>query len=401
MKQHGLFPVLATKPFLLLWLAEIFSQVAFYMLNFLVVFVVFELTNSSTAVSGIVLTFTIPAMLFGILAGAYVDRWDKKAVLLTTTLLRAVLSVLLALSYRNVALVYMFTFLLSLVTQFFIPAEIPMIPLLVRREHLLSANALFGMGVQGSILVAFALSGPFLILFRKTYIFLILALFFLAASALVYFIRVPRRRTYEEETTSTNLYIKDELMKTFAVISNTKAIYRSLFLLGFSQILLLIIAVIGPSFANEILKLDAEGFLLLFVTPAALGMVVGAVAIGNFLFSASRSILITTGLFTAGGTMALLPFASQEVFVLLPILAIILGFANALIFVPANTIVQENTSDALRGKVYGALNALSGLASLLPVILTGSLSDIFGVSKVIVGIGVAILAVAVVYVFSQ
>lgn len=190
-------------------------------------------------------------------------------------------------------------------------------------------------------------------------------------------------------------------MKTFAVISNTRAIYQSLFLLGFSQILLLIIAVIGPSFANEILKLDAEGFLLLFVTPAALGMVVGAVTIGNFLFSASRSRLIITGLFTAGGTMALLPFASQEVFVLLPILALILGFANALIFVPANTIVQENTSDALRGKVYGALNALSGLASLLPVILTGSLSDIFGVSKVIVGIGVAILAVAVVYVFSQ
>ena len=70
MKQHGLLPVLATKPFLLLWLAEIFSQVAFYMLSFIVAFVVFELTNSSTAVSGIVLTFTIPAILFGILAGA-------------------------------------------------------------------------------------------------------------------------------------------------------------------------------------------------------------------------------------------------------------------------------------------------------------------------------------------
>jgi hypothetical protein len=60
----------------------------------------------------------------------------------------------------------MMTFGVSLVTQFFIPAETPIIPLLVRKELLLSANALFGMGIYASIFLAYALSGPLLFIFE-------------------------------------------------------------------------------------------------------------------------------------------------------------------------------------------------------------------------------------------
>jgi len=77
---------------------------------------------------------------------------------------------------------------------------------------------------------------------------------------------------------------------------------------------------------------------------------------------------------------------------LLVVLAFILGLANAFVFVPSNTILQEETSDELRGKIYGVLNALVGLFSLLPILLVGSLSDIIGVDKVIIGIGVVLVS---------
>ena len=73
------------------------------------------------------------------------------------------------------------------------------------------------------------------------------------------------------------------------------------------------------------------------------------------------------------------------------ILAFLLGFSNSLVFVPANTILQEKTTEAFRGKVYGFLNTFVGLLAILPIIIVGSLADLIGVSVVIVGIGALLL----------
>ena len=80
---------------------------------------------------------------------------------------------------------------------------------------------------------------------------------------------------------------------------------------------------------------------------------------------------------------------------LLIVLAFILGLANAFVFIPANTILQEKTADAVRGKIYGVLNTAIGLCSLLPIIIVGSLSDLIGVGRVIIGIGLILLVIGV------
>jgi len=76
-------------------------------------------------------------------------------------------------------------------------------------------------------------------------------------------------------------------------------------------------------------------------------------------------------------------------------LAFILGVANSLVFVPANTMLQEKTTEEFRGKVYGFLNAFIGVLSLLPVIIVGGLADLIGVGAVITGIGLFLLVVGI------
>ena len=73
------------------------------------------------------------------------------------------------------------------------------------------------------------------------------------------------------------------------------------------------------------------------------------------------------------------------------VIAFTLGAANALVFVPANTMIQEHTTDEFRGKIYGLLNSIVGALSLFPIIIAGGLSDILGVSNVITGIGIIII----------
>lgn len=424
MNSH-IFRVLSNKRFSLLLLAEVFSQVAFNMMNFILLLVVFKLTRSNAAVSGIVLSFTIPAIFFGLLAGAYVDKWNKKSVLFWTNAVRAFLLLILAFLHTNLFLVYPLSLGIAIVTQFFIPAETPIISLVVPKKLLLSANALFGMGLYGSILVAYALAGPFLILFGQRNVFIFLAFFFLLAAFFISLVKISHFKKEGQENNiqgwPLGLNVKEEIKTAFRIMAKTKAIYQSLFLLTLSQVLILILAVIGPGFAHQVLGIEVNQLPLLFVTPAALGMVVGAIVIGHFFHNAPRRKMASIGLFLGALTVALLPYGSKvasrdivlainaylprflviDILHIVVFLAFVLGFANALMFVPSNTVLQEKTSDEQRGKMYGTLNSLVGIFSLFPIIIVGEMADIFGVSRVLTGVGIGLFILWILRVVSK
>ena len=185
MKNNLILKALAVQPFLLLILSEFFSQFSMNLFNFILLIVVFAVAKSNLAVSGVVIAFTLPAILFGILAGVLVDRWNKKNVLFMSNVLRGLLLLPLIFLQGDLLSIYLITFSVSLITQFFIPAETPIIPVLVGRKLLLSANAIFGMTMYISIFLAYALSGPILYIFGKTNVFVFTSLLFFIAALFV------------------------------------------------------------------------------------------------------------------------------------------------------------------------------------------------------------------------
>lgn len=411
--RNDVFRALQERSFAYLWIGEIFAQISINLFNFFLILIVFKMTHSNTAVAGIVISFTIPAIIFGSLAGAFVDRWNKKIVLLSTDLIRAILLVLLALLVHHLAAIYIISFLVAIVSQFFIPAETPIIPLLVKPKHLYSANALFGIALYGSILVAYVLSGPVILFFGDVTTLVLLAVSMLLGALFISFIRtshMKNQKTVSELKVDKSTILSD-IKRTVALLSKTKILYRSLFLLALSQIIILIVATIAPGYATTVLKIKVEEFPLLFVAPAALGVLVGALGLINFFHKVAKEKLATIGVFMSGIAVLLLPFGSRvasrefihDINAFLPrllwinsihimvVLALILGIANALVFVPSNTLVQEETNDEVRGKVYGVLNSAVGIFSLLPIIIVGGLSDLIGVSAVITGLGVILL----------
>src|SRR6266480_5811991 len=214
--------VLKNKSFFSLWLSEIFSLTGFHMVNFLLILIAFSLTNSNTAVSGVVLAFSIPAILFGVVAGIYVDRWNKRQVLFVTNAVRFFLVILLGLFFKNLPVLYSVTFAVAIVTQFFIPAETPIIPLLVEKKHLLFANALFSLAWFGAALIAYALSGPLLSFFGTTYALFIIAGFFLIAAFCVLGIQYTHHTISQNQGVSEHVFT--QIKKTFQIIFETKNI---------------------------------------------------------------------------------------------------------------------------------------------------------------------------------
>jgi MFS family permease len=410
------FQALSNRNFLLLWLSELFSQIAMNMMNFILLLVAFQLTRSNTAVSAVVLAFTVPAIVFGILAGVYVDRWNKKYVLIVTNVLRMFLVGLLAFLHSNLLAVYLVTFIVSIVTQFFIPAETPLIPQLVSRDQLLSANALFSMAWFGSVFIAYSMSGPILIFLGEKNALLLLSLTYLCAAIFAYLLKDPYEKTRGKALFArVKVSFFNEIQVALKTIIQTRNVAHAFFLLTLSQIFTLIIAIVGPGYGTEVLHIKVNEFPIYFVVPAVVGMATGAVIITRYFKRFSRHKIATLGLFLGGGAIFFLPqhahvqkhsfiaFINTHLFAtnpfdtihILVVLAWILGMANAFMFVPSNTLVQEHTPESQRGKVYGALSTVVSLASLLPVIAVGSLADIFGVRLVLVAISVILLLIGI------
>jgi MFS family permease len=419
MNENLILKTLRIKPFVFLILSEFFSMFANNLLNFALLIVVFSISKSNTAVAGVVMAFTLPSVLFGIWAGVMVDRWNKKWVLFMTNILRGLFLIPLIFLHGSLLWVYLFTFCVSIVTQFFIPAETPIIPLLVNKKLLLSANALFGMGIYASTFLAYALSGSFIDLFGTANIFLILTIIYLISAGFILLIRASKSRIEPKINEGVLPGFRQEAKMVLRLVSKNKNLYHALFLLCLSQIIILMFAAIGPGYATQVLKIRIESFPVLFVTPAIIGVVCGALIIGSFLHKVSRTLLTKFGLYLMGISILFLPYGSKvesraiiqtinsylphiltvNVLHIMVFLAFVLGFAIAFVFIPANTILQEEAGDEIRGKIYGLLNTFVGIMSVIPVILVGGLADIFGVKIIVTGVGVVVLVFAMIRTF--
>src|SRR5947209_6239803 len=132
--------VLKNRSFLLLWLAQLLSQIGFNAANYGVIAFVTAITHSTELVGLAIVSFTLPAVPFSLLAGAYVDYLNKRLVLWVTNALRAVATGLIVVALlwnpHTVIPLYFLAFVISLITQFFIPAEASAIPLLVDKKDL-------------------------------------------------------------------------------------------------------------------------------------------------------------------------------------------------------------------------------------------------------------------------
>src|SRR5438874_11968947 len=90
--QSSMLTVLKNRNFVKLWSAQLTSQTAQQIINYALVLAVQNATGSSTAVSGIIVSFTVPAILFAAIAGVFVERNSKKTMLVLTNIARGALA---------------------------------------------------------------------------------------------------------------------------------------------------------------------------------------------------------------------------------------------------------------------------------------------------------------------
>lgn len=418
---NDILKVLKIRPFFFMMASEFFSQFAFNMQNFALIFIVFGLTRSNTAVSGLILSFTIPAILFSLISGVYVDRWNKRNVLLNANLIRAFLLLFLTITSLHLGFIYAIVFLIAIATQFFIPAESSIIPHLVPKRLILSANAIFSLGLYGTMVAGYVFSGPILFWLGRSNTMIFLSLLFFVSAFFILFMSIPSYKKWKEammaKSADGSLSLARETTEIFSFVRRAKRVMQSLLMLIIAQATIFMFAVLAPGYVTTVLDVEIESLSWIIIAPAALGMGFCALVLGCFGKRFSLKWLSVLGFMIAGIALILLPFGNKVTsreFVLtlntyLPhiltitmlhiivVLAFIIGIAIALVLIPSNATIQLETGNHIRGRVYGFLNALIGAVSLLPVALAGGFADIFGVASVITVFGILLLTVSILF----
>lgn len=410
--SNVLVEVLKVKAFRYLWLAQVISQITVNMLVFVLGVLIYAQTNSNTAVSILYLTVGVPAALFGIFSGALVDRFNKKTLLIFTTLIRALFICLLLWTRTNLFTIFLLSASISIASQFFVPAEAALIPNLVGNELLLPANSLFTLTFYSAIIGGFVAGGPLLDLLGWQVLLIVLTALFLVAALLL--ILMPG------ETESKKLshgFTFTELTRDVAVglrfIYQSIKVRNAILLLLLSQAVIAIFATLGPGFADKILFIKLTDASILILGPAALGMIIGALGLSQLRTHFSKRKLINTSILLSGFLLifvAQLAYSPKYTFArvlhpwILPLVVgsfFLLGLVNSLIDVTCNTILQENTTEEVRGRVYGVLSSLIGGVAIIPVIISGIFADLYGVATIVLLIGLILVALGIFTSFSS
>lgn len=391
--------VLKNHNFLKIWSAQLTSQLAANLLNFALIIKVYDLAAqtryANIAVSLLILAFGLPSIIFAVLAGAYVDHWDRKKVLVISNAARAVIVLSFLLFQNNLLFLYAGVFAVSVFSQFFTPAEGAALPRLVDKKHFLTANSLFLFTLYGSFAVGYSLAGPIIAIWGSSSVYWVTAASFVFAAAMCMGLPNLRAQLEHQSFKQINKYVFSTIRTNFRAILTNKSLVLPIANLTIAQAMLGVLAVLAPAIAILLFNQSLANVSFKIIVPAALGMVIGAVVVGNFLKHIEKTKIIDLGIVIAAVMLVSLSFVPKLNKVtffsaIVVVIALVLGFANGLVSVSAQTLLQLNSTDEARGKIFGTLNMMMNIAAIVPVFLAGITADLVNPLSVLTASGVLI-----------
>ena len=185
------FSVFRNRSFTLMWIGQLVSSAGSALTSLAASILVYRATGSAISVGLMLMATALPTLFVGLIAGVFVDRYDRRRIMMTADLTRMVLVCLLPLLIPfNIAFLYILVALSSAVGQFFDPAYASVLPEVATDEELAAANSMMAISSIGAQAIGFAGAGMLASLFTLNVAFYVDGLTFLISALCIFLIRV-------------------------------------------------------------------------------------------------------------------------------------------------------------------------------------------------------------------
>ncbi len=369
-----------------LWLGQAISSTGDQFTFLALIIVMTQLTGSASAVGILLMVMTVPRFLLGMAAGVFVDRWDRKRLLVFSDAIRGIFSLCLILvaTKEHVWMVYPIAFVVSTVGVFSMPARNAVMKQILKPEELVSANILSQTTVTITMVAGSALAGVVVGIFGAAPAFAFDALTFFASAALVAMMTIEHIAKIVAKGQRGSAFWS-EFKDGLAFVATSRIVM--------GMLLVLTVFALASGAANALFA----PFLLntLQATPAqvgvvnaaqGVGMILGGLLAAAFVARLRPNLVIAGGLAAFGVFLALISLTTSYLVVLF--LLFMIGVVSTPLNATLAALMQKVVPLEKMGRVAGTMNTSQSVANLAAMGSAGILADAIGPRLVVIGAGI-------------
>ena len=387
--------LLKNRDFLILTLVIFIGQAASAFLVLALIVSVFKQTGSNFGVSGIILSFALPAFLLMAISGLVADLFDRKIIIVFANTFIALVVLLILISKQAVYASIPLAFLYFAGNSFFIPASSAATAQLVKKRQLLLANSLFISALAGGVIMGLFLAAVVSFFAGAEIVLIICEVLLILAAIFSLFLPklLPRKRA-----NFTIIKTLADIWKSFVYIFDHKVIWFFFVMFALVQGIIAFGITLAPGFFEEIVGINIEKSPLLIFPLIGIGVLLGIVV--SHLPGKKEGILVSLGLAVLGlATAAVGSFVNvfgTADLLLVPVVffLIAVGLGSVVVLVASRAALQENVSHHYQGTVFGTNIILASFFSGLFSPAAATFEAIWGYANLLLGAGIAITLVS-------
>ncbi|MFH1664684.1 MAG: MFS transporter [Candidatus Omnitrophota bacterium] len=401
--------VLFRKNFFSLWCGQIISEFGDRLNQMALISLVYSKSPGSVmAMAKLLFFIVIPVFVIGPVAGVYVDRWDRKKVMIIADVLRGVLVLCIPffVIFNMTLPIYIVVFLMFSATRFFLPSKLALIPAIVSEEKLMVANSLSNVTRMIATILGFALAGFIVKWVGHMWGFYLDSISYFVSAALILLI-TPRkdlkdvksdiRLTRELIGHSIRRNVWSDIGEGFRHMmgkDKMKVVTSTLILLmaGAGSIFCVIIVFVQETFGSIT---EALGILGVFL---GVGLFAGTMIYGRFGQNLSKIRTMFTCFALSGVAIGMFAVYAQRspVFFSAGLMIMLAGASAAPILTCTNTLIHVLVPDDVRGRIFSSMEAVMHTAFLIFMFLTAYLSRYLSNFTILLASGIVFSTVGVI-----
>jgi len=383
--------LLRIRDFRLLFVGQAMSNWGNALTNLTLLILTERLTGSVAAVAVTAIAIALPQLLIGLVAGVYVDRWNRKAVMVASDVVRGLLVVAFVLvrSADQMWLLYAIAFVQAAVGTFFNPAKGAIIPAIVGMERLLAANSTMETARVVVGLLGTAAAGVWAGVTDVLWpIFVIDGATFVVSAGFEWAMRVDGTPERHKSRGS----VGAEMVAGLRAATSSRTLVgvlvsAAVLMFGLGAVnVLLVPFVVGDLGISETWFGALEG-------AQVVAMVLGGSLVAVLAARLSATRVITGSLAGIGAVIATVSLVTRPWHLI--VLLFVVGWFVTPLQASISTLVQSEVADEMRGRIGSAMGTVIEGANVASMALAGGAAAVVGTRGVFVGSGgVALLAAA-------
>jgi MFS family permease len=391
---------LASRDFSLLWVGQFGSEVGNGLVQLALPFLVLEITGSAFQLASAYVFQFLPWLLFGLVGGVLVDRWDRRLTIVVVEFVRAAAFLAVGLAFAidssilSVEIIYGLIFLESSLQNLFNPARLALMPNLVKEDDLRAANSLIEVSRHVGFLVAPPAGLIIADLIGDSTIILADGVTFLVSGITVFLIRWRQPKRDQVQVSGRMQQLQQVVRETKEGIAAIRAIklLQVTLLLGVSLNLVVApIQTLLPLFVLDV-KDQPKTYFAVLAAGFLVGLIVGSLGAPALSRRTGLGRMTITFITVLGVTIAVAAYLPT---LWIPVLAMfIAGISLGALNVAQVNMLQTSTTDEERGRVSAAYYSATIGVRTFGYFSAGALAAPIGVQPLFVIFGLVVLGVA-------